>query len=157
MNPYDQNSEDKRVAVDAAKRELDENLHTKLMANLQWAMLFFLFNNSADKINEEEKLPKNCIQKRFMKLWLRSVDSTITGPDIEAINEVLSTPKNLFHSALQNDNEKSDSTEAYQEKYNKIISDIETFFLKSTLEDDDNTGKPPPDSGFKGGGDDRGF
>ena len=151
MNPYDQNNHDgrssaRKAALETARQELDENLHEKVMSNLQWAMLFYLFNNSADEAHEKEKLPKNTIQKRFMKLWLQSVNMNITMPDIKAINDVLTTPKNLFFSALQNPGETTESTEQYQQKYNKIISRIEAFFLGSTLTSDAGGG-PPPDEG----------
>ena len=55
----------------------------------------------------------------------------ITNSDLKIINDILNSPKNIFYSALQNKNEVTESTEVYQEKYNKILNKIENFFLQA--------------------------
>ena len=111
---------------------MDHTLEHKFMQNLQWSMLFFCFNNIANKINEEHELEnKNKIQQQFIKSWKKFAHENITKNDLKTINAILNSPKNIFYSALQNSNEVTESTEIYQEKYNNILNKIEKFFLQT--------------------------
>ncbi|MEY4342450.1 MAG: hypothetical protein RL736_243 [Pseudomonadota bacterium] len=112
---------------------MDPTLEHKFMNNLQWSMLFFVFNQIANKINEEHEFDEqNSMQKQFIKSWKKFAHVNIAKTDLKIINDILNSPKNIFNSALQNDNEITESTEIYQEKYNDIINKIEEFFLKTT-------------------------
>jgi hypothetical protein len=112
---------------------LDDSLEHKFMVNLQWSMLFFCFNQIANILNEENELEDDkCVQKEFIKNWKKSANINITTNDLKIINDILSSPKNIFHSVLQNDNEIIESTEIYQEKYDIILKNIENFFLKTS-------------------------
>lgn len=110
---------------------MDSTLEYKFMSNLQWSMLFFCFNNVANSINEENDFSKNYVQKQFIKTWKKFAHNNITKSDLKIINEILNSPKNVFYSALQNDNEVTESTEIYQEKYNNMLNKIEKFFLNT--------------------------
>jgi len=112
--------------------DLDSNIEFKFMQNLQWAMLFFVFNQIANNINQENEFDEeNSMQKQFIKSWKKFAHINIVKSDLKIINDILNSPKNIFYTALQNDNEITESTELYQEKYNKIIKQIEDFFLKT--------------------------
>jgi hypothetical protein len=112
--------------------ELDSNLEQKFMLNLQWSMLFFVFNQIANNINQENELEDDQkVQNQFIKSWKKFAHLNITKSDLKIINDILNSPKNIFYSALQNDNEVTESTEIYQEKYNDIINKIAEFFLKT--------------------------
>jgi hypothetical protein len=126
---------------------MDKNLETKFMANLQWSMLFFCFNQVADNINEENDFEQKYVHKQFIQSWKKFAHNNITKSDLKIINDILNSPKNIFYGALQNNNEVTESTEIYQEKYNIILNNIEKFFLNtletqekldSNEEDDDN-------------------
>jgi hypothetical protein len=126
---------------------MDQTLETKFMQNLQWSMLFFCFNYISTQINDENDFKKNHVSKEFIKTWKKFAHKNIAGSDLKMINDILNSPKNIFYSALQNSDEITESTEVYQEKYNKILSKIEKFFLEtlntpqkfdSSDEDDDN-------------------
>jgi hypothetical protein len=111
---------------------LDSNLESKFMLNLQWSMLFFVFNQVANHINEENEFSdKFYVQKEFIKSWKKFAHKNIAMNDLKIINDILNSPKNIFYSALQNDNEITESTEIYQEKYNEMLKKIEQFFLKT--------------------------
>jgi hypothetical protein len=126
---------------------MDLNLEEKFMTNLKWSMLFFCFNQISESINEDSEFKKKHVQKEFIKSWKKHAHNNITNSDLKVINDILNSPKNIFYSALQNKNEITESTEVYQEKYNKILNKIEEFFLQSLAvqqeldnldEDDDN-------------------
>jgi hypothetical protein len=126
---------------------MDETLENKFMTNLQWSMLFFCFNQISELINEENEFKEKHVQKEFIKNWKKFAHNNITNLDLKIINDILNSPKNVFYSALQNKNEVTESTEIYQEKYNKILKKIEKFFLEALTnrqkfdtseEDDDN-------------------
>ena len=126
---------------------MDTTLENKFMTNLQWSMLFFCFNQLAESINEENEFKDKHVQKEFIKNWKKFAHNNITNSDLKIINDILNSPKNVFYSALQNKNEVTESTEIYQEKYNKILNKIEKFFLEALTnrqkfdtpeEDDDN-------------------
>jgi hypothetical protein len=110
---------------------MDQTLETKFMENLQWSMLFFCFNQIASHINEENDFKEKHVHKEFIKTWKKFANESIAGSDLKIINDILNSPKNIFYSALQNNDEITESTEIYQEKYNLIISKIEQFFLNS--------------------------
>lgn len=121
---------------------MDSTLEDKFMINLKWSMLFFCFNQISESINEESDFKKTHVQKQFIKSWKKHAHNSITNSDLKIINDILNSPKNIFYSALQNKNEITESTEVYQEKYNKILNKIEKFFLDtlSTQEKFDNDG-----------------
>lgn len=127
---------------DIHKQERDslmETLESKFLLNLQWSMLFFCFNRIATIMNEEHEInDKLYFQKEFIKNWKKVVYENITKTDLEIINDILNSPKNIFYSALQNSDEVTESTEIYQKKYNDIISKIEKFFLNTVRSSHDN-------------------
>lgn len=108
---------------------MDQTLETKFMQNLQWSMLFFCFNYIANLINEENDFKDKYVHKEFIKTWKKFAHNNITKTDLEIINDILNSPKNVFYSALQNSDEITESTEIYQEKYNSILNKIEKFFI----------------------------
>jgi hypothetical protein len=120
---------------------MDQTLETKFMQNLQWSMLFFCFNYIANHINEENEFKNKHVHKEFIKTWKKFAHNNIAGGDLKIINDILNSPKNIFYSALQNSNEITESTEIYQEKYNNIMNQIESFFLK-TLDTQQNFDPP---------------
>jgi hypothetical protein len=105
--------------------EVDSTIESKLMANLQWSMLFFIFNRIS-KNNRESDL-----SKEFFRGWKKFASEHVVKKDLQTINAVLNSPKNMFHSLLQNKDETIDSTEIYQEKYNKIMKSVENFYFNS--------------------------
>jgi hypothetical protein len=126
---------------------MDQTLEQKFMLNLQWSMLFFCFNQVANIINEENEFKDKHVQKQFIKSWKKFAHNNIAMSDLKIINDILNSPKNIFYSALQNDDEITESTEIYQEKYNIILNKIEKFFMdtvgtqekfESSEDDDDN-------------------
>jgi hypothetical protein len=110
---------------------MDQTLEQKFMSNLQWSMLFFCFNQVANIINEENEFKDNYVQKEFIKSWKKFAHNNIAMSDLKIINDILNSPKNIFYSALQNDNEITESTEIYQEKYNIILNKIGKFFMET--------------------------
>jgi hypothetical protein len=110
---------------------MDQTLEQKFMLNLQWSMLFFCFNHVANAINEENNFKEKYVHKEFVKSWKKFAHNNIAKSDLEIINNILNSPKNIFYSALQNNNEITESTEIYQEKYNNILNKIENFFLQT--------------------------
>lgn len=110
---------------------MDMNLEDKFMTNLKWSMLFFCFNQISESINEDSEFKEKHVQKEFIKSWKKHAHNNITNSDLKIINDILNSPKNVFYSALQNKNEVTESTEVYQEKYNKILNKIEKFFLEA--------------------------
>jgi hypothetical protein len=122
---------------------MDQTLEQKFMLNLQWSMLFFCFNYIANHINEENEFKEKHVHKEFIKTWKKFAHKNIASSDLKIINDILNSPKNVFYSALQNNNEITESTEIYQEKYNNILNKIENFFLH-TLKNQE-TYEPPED------------
>jgi hypothetical protein len=110
---------------------MDETLETKFMQNLQWSMLFFCFNYIANRINEENDFKEKHVHKEFIKTWKKFAHQNIASSDLKIINDILNSPKNVFYSALQNNDEITESTEIYQEKYNNILNKIEKFFTNT--------------------------
>jgi hypothetical protein len=109
---------------------MDSTLEQKFLSNLQWGMIFFCFNQVCNILNQENDFEDDqYIHKEFIKSWKKFAHSNITKSDLKIINDILTSPKNIFYAALQNSNEVTESTEIYQEKYNLIINKIEKFFL----------------------------
>jgi hypothetical protein len=105
--------------------QLNSTIKEKLLGNLQWSMLFFIFNRMGSR-NGATDFPKE-----FFKGWKKFAAQNVIKKDLQTINDVLNSPKNIFHSLLQNKHETIESTEIYQEKYNQIMKEIETFYFKS--------------------------
>lgn len=124
---------------------MDQTLEQKFMTNLQWSMLFFCFNHVANSINEENDFKKKYVHKEFIKSWKKFAHNNITKSDLKIINDILNSPKNIFYTALQNNDEITESTEIYQEKYNKMLNKIENFFLK-TLNTQEKFDSPEEDN-----------
>lgn len=110
---------------------INDTIEQKFIINLQWSMLFFCFNYIATQINQENDTKKLDFQNRFIKTWKKFVYKNIVGSDLKKINEILTTPKNIFNSALQNEDEITESTEMYQEKFNYLLNKIENFFIET--------------------------
>jgi hypothetical protein len=110
---------------------MDQTLEHKFMQNLQWSMLFFCFNQVSNIINQENDFKKQYVQKEFIKSWKKFAHNNIAKSDLEIINDILNAPKNIFYAALQNNDEITESTEIYQEKYNNMLNKIEKFFLNT--------------------------
>ena len=110
---------------------MDQTLETKFMQNLQWSMLFFCFNYIANHINNENDFKDKHVHKEFIKTWKKFANQNIASYDLKIINDILNSPKNVFYSALQNNDEITESTEIYQEKYNSILNKIEQFFIET--------------------------
>ncbi len=110
---------------------MDQTLEHKFMLNLQWSMLFFCFSQIANMVNEENEFKDKHVQKQFIKSWKKFAHNNIAMSDLKIINDILNSPKNIFYSALQNDDEITESTEIYQEKYNIILNKIEKFFIET--------------------------
>jgi len=104
---------------------LDSTIEEKLMGNLQWSLLFFMFNNLLSARKDSK------LDKEFFKGWKKFASENLVAKDLETINAVLNSPKNMFNSLLRNKNETLESTEIYQEKYNKIMKRIEKFYFNS--------------------------
>jgi hypothetical protein len=114
---------------------IDATLEDKLIKNLQWSILMFVFNQICHSFNEEEDtIDPFYTQKDFFRHWKKFVNDNIIKEDIEMINNELNSDINLFSAALSNENEMIETTEIYQQKYYSILNKIETFFLNSIAE-----------------------
>jgi hypothetical protein len=118
------------------KEDLDSIIEDKFMNNLQWSMLFFVFNNICQHLNDESSdtlKSKNSLsaQKEFFNGWKKFVSKNLIKKDLESINKTLNSPKNIFYSVLQNKDNTIESTEFYQQKYNTILKNVEKFFIES--------------------------
>jgi len=110
--------------------DLDSVIENKLRENLKWSMLFFIFNFIASNNDAKDKdAPHNDLIKTFFKSWKKHTCDNVVKKDLESINSILNSPKNIFHSILQNSTETIESTEIYQEKYNNILKKIEEFYF----------------------------
>lgn len=127
------------MSINSARNEIFSNMETKLMNSLQWSMLFFIFRHAVNDIltknqsnNDFNKTLKDQeIYKDFFKNWKILALENIVKNDINNINNILNSPKNMFHAILQNQNETIESTELYQDKYNEMLKKIENFFCKN--------------------------
>jgi FMN-dependent NADH-azoreductase len=115
------------------REQLDVILETKLRENLKWSMLFFVFNFVTAKL-EDKNSKANNLKTKFFKNWKKHSTNSLVKRDLEAINSILNSPKNIFHSTLQNSGETIESTEIYQEKYNNLFKKIEEFYIENTSE-----------------------
>jgi hypothetical protein len=111
---------------------MDTLLEEKLMENLKWSMLFFVFNHvclmlSQDEDGEIQEKP-GALQKEFFKSWKNFANQKLIAPDMEMINSKLNSDVNLFSSVLRGENELTESTEVYQEKYYAVLQKIESLF-----------------------------
>jgi hypothetical protein len=110
---------------------LDGPIEEKLLENLRWSMLFFCFNHLCTFISDDLEIDDpTYIQKVFFKNWKKFINEALIRQDIEVINNKLNSDINLFASALKGEEEVTESTEIYQEKYYAILQKIDTFFQK---------------------------
>jgi len=120
-----------------SEEDLDTVMETKLRENLKWSMLFFVFNNTVsnlEKINKNQETPDSQeISKQFFKNWKKHACENMVKKDLETINSILNSPKNIFNSILQNSGDEIESTELYQEKYNNILKKVENFYTHNTI------------------------
>jgi len=119
--------------------DLEDVMETKLRENLKWSMLFFIFNYITSEISKKEKQSddKN-INKDFFKNWKKHTCENMVKKDLESINSILNSPKNVFYSALQNSGDIIESTELYQEKYNLILKKVEEFYYNNISTKENN-------------------
>jgi CRISPR/Cas system CSM-associated protein Csm5 (group 7 of RAMP superfamily) len=115
-----------------SEADLESVMESKLRENLQWSMLFFIFNFVCQELEQSDKERINNkglnIKKDFFKNWKKHTCDHMVKKDLETINSILNSPKNIFYSILQNTGETIESTEIYQEKYNTIFKKIEEFY-----------------------------
>ena len=122
--------------------DLDSIFAKKLRDNLMWSLIFFCFNWISEDINRKlknnttEKIGPKHFQKDFFKGWVKFARKNMIQDDLTAIHGVLTTPKNVFRTMLRNANDPIESTEVYQDLYNKNLLDAEKFFFKSIGNDD---------------------
>jgi len=111
---------------------IHELIEKKLLDNLHWSMLLFVFKHICEQINSENQYEdKIGVQNIFFKEWKKFAIANIIKQDLNVINNVLNSPVNIFYSVLQNKGEESSTTEDYQEIYNNIIKKIEKHFKEN--------------------------
>jgi len=117
-----------------SESDLDSVMESKLRENLKWSMLFFVFNYVVSELEKKEKDTQShqFIGNKFFKNWKKYTCENMVKKDLETINSILNSPKNIFYSILQNPGETIESTELYQEKYNNILKKIEEFYIENT-------------------------
>ena len=109
--------------------DISELIEKKLLDNLQWSMLLFVFKQLCEQINSQNDFDSKVkIQSIFFKEWKKFAIENIIKQDLNVINNVLNSPVNIFYSILQNKGEEASTTEDYQEIYNNIIKKIEKHF-----------------------------
>jgi hypothetical protein len=109
--------------------DISELIEKKLLDNLQWSMLLFVFKQICEQINSQNDFDSKVkIQNIFFKEWKKFAIENIIKQDLNVINNVLNSPVNIFYSILQNKGEEASTTEDYQEIYNNIIKKIEKHF-----------------------------
>ena len=86
-------------------------------------------NNTTDNKKKAQNISKD-----FFKNWKKYTCENMVKKDLETINSILNSPKNIFYSILQNTGDTIESTEIYQEKYNNIFKKIEEFYNKNISE-----------------------
>jgi len=120
-----------------SEEDLELVMETKLRENLKWSMIFFVFNFVVSEIekkhkdSESDKYSKD-ITKQFFRNWKKYATENLVKKDLETINSILNSPKNIFYSTLQNSGDIIESTELYQEKYNNIFKLVENFYSENT-------------------------
>jgi hypothetical protein len=114
--------------------DLDSVMESKLRENLKWSMLFFVFNYITSELEKKEKDTDSNINisNKFFKNWRKHTCENLVKKDLETINSILNSPKNIFYSILQNSGDTIESTELYQEKYNNILKKVEEFYTHNT-------------------------
>lgn len=121
--------------------EIDSVIESKLRDNLQWSMLFAIFNyissESQDKDRATPAIPSK-FAKQFFKNWKKFACEHVIKKDLETIHSILNSPKNIFYSVLQDSSETIESTEIYQEKYNNTLKKIEEFYFKNLSSSENN-------------------
>ena len=113
---------------------LEEAMEKKLIDNLRWSMIFYCFTKICQYETDNEEQAKASMLD-FIKGWKKFTADTLVQDDLNTINKILNSPKNIFHSALLNKNESIHTTELYQEKYNNLLKKIEKFYLNSLNKD----------------------
>ena len=108
---------------------INSSIEEKLKSNLQWCLIFFMFNYICADIDSSSE--KKGFYKKFFNKWKKFITENVIKNDLEAINSILNSPKNSFYFILKNSNEETESTELYQEKYNAILKEIESFYFNS--------------------------
>jgi hypothetical protein len=122
--------------MEPSDAELESVMESKLRENLQWSMLFFIFNFACHQLEESSDNKKDAqnVSKDFFKNWKKYTCENMVKKDLETINSILNSPKNIFYSILQNTGDTIESTEIYQEKYNTVFKKIEEFYNKNISE-----------------------
>ena len=110
------------------EENLEVVMETKLRENLKWSMLFFVFNYITAELDRKHSDKSKDITKEFFKNWKKHACTHMVKRDLETINTILNSPKNIFHNILQNTGDTIESTELYQEKYNAILKKVEEFY-----------------------------
>jgi hypothetical protein len=113
-------------------------IEEKLRENLKWSMVFFVFNHAIAELESKQRNRHKRISKEFFKNWKKHTCDNLVKKDLEAINSILNSPKNIFHSTLQNAGENIESTELYQEKYNSLFKKIEEFYFHNVSDSENN-------------------
>ena len=113
-------------------KALDPVIEQKLFESLSQSMLFFVFdqvcNFIADEEGREEKLG---VHRAFFNEWKAFVNENIIKEDLAIVNKKLLSDHNIFYNVLSNKDETIESTEIYQEKYYKILADLEKNFFEN--------------------------
>lgn len=121
-----------------SESDIESVIEDKLRENLKWSMIFFAFNHAASQMSGRQKDSKLNINKEFFKNWKKHTCDHLVKKDLEAINSILNSPKNIFHSTLQNSGENIESTELYQEKYNSLFKKVEEFYFHNVFNSENN-------------------
>lgn len=121
----------KDTYLDSEQNEIYSILEDKVMTNLQWSIIFFIFNH----LKKQSKDPD--FEKIFINNWKNFTLKNLVKDDLESINTILNSPKNVFNNLLKSKGEPIDSTEIYQEIYNKVIKNASNFFIKNTSSNKD--------------------
>ena len=123
--------------------DLDYIFAKKLRDNLMWSLIFFCFNWISEDINKKlknktnQKIGAKHFQKSFFNGWVKHTKKNMIQNDIDSIHKILTTPKNSFRTILQNEDSPIESTELYQDLYNKNIINTEQFFFDAIGKDKD--------------------
>lgn len=114
-------------------KELEETIQQKLENNLKWSLIFFVFNTICEEVLNNKDKNSLYIKNTFFKKWKKFVSENMIEKDLQTINTILNSPKNIFFNILSTNNTSNiESTEEYQEIYNKSIKNLELFFNKNT-------------------------
>jgi mevalonate pyrophosphate decarboxylase len=122
----------------ASESDIESVIEQKLRENLKWSMVFFAFNHAVADLESKHSNHNKDINKDFFKNWKKHTCDHLVKKDLEAINSILNSPKNIFHSTLQNAGENIESTELYQEKYNSLFKKVEEFYFHNVSGSENN-------------------